>query len=195
MSTSAQPPSHRAILFNGPSNSGKTTLAHQLVNRLAQIQMHNRSITQPIRQMTATLLGIHLDAITYRTIKDQKMDLTKATIKQTMIAIGSAATDHYGSTFWVRRALLNCTTPGIYVFDDLGFQEELEYFKRCWGKENVFTIRLFRSECSFKGDIRSYVVATVPRCLSLSNNSSIEEAIDTILLHLSTLDWGLSFDD
>lgn len=155
----------KAIILNGPPGVGKDTLANLLVQALEQWdkpkQAKHREFKSALFDIALAISGMSTSEWHYNYHRDRKEvahpALAGKSPREFLIHISEVVVKPlYGDDFFGKRALLKTKgDPAHYhVFSDGGFLSELIPLTEL---HEVVVFRLFRDDCSFKGDSRNYI--------------------------------------
>ena len=189
---------NKVIIFNGPPYSGKDSITEYICKKtkathsefkdhlykctsvlfnIALDDFKNLATTRETKEQITPLLTVPRFVID-RHLYDKWMSPREALI----FTSENIIKPQFGKRYFGRIAANNLTLDVGNVFSDGGFNEELIPVLEKTGSENLLIVKLYRGNCSFSGDSRSYL--NVPEgvdCLELHNNKTIEEAGDTVL--------------
>jgi hypothetical protein len=152
------------IILNGPPNCGKDTLADLLVD----YGFHKHEMKDRLYLDTALLFKVDLyplrNRATSRHFKDEPwedlvLDGKLITPRQALIHTSEdVIKPNQGDDYFGEAAARKCINQHsvLAVFSDGGFEAEIEPLLDIY--ENVVIFRLHRSDCSFEGDSRNYLM-------------------------------------
>ena len=152
------------ILLNGPSGSGKDTVASHLIPYL---KFTHLKFAAPIKRMVAALL--QCDQRTLEAIKDEPNRMLRYedsairrddTPRQLLIALSEELLKRrYGNSYFGNALWTEATTSSskLFVVSDCGFESEVGRLINSAGANNCLLIRLHRVGCDFSNDSRSYI--------------------------------------
>ena len=184
--------------FSGPPHCGKDSIARTMSSQFDSMELidsYIMSLARPMRYNGMSLLGFDpQDDEKYAEVKDQKHELFGDTLRNHMIAESETfIKPRYGKDFWGRKLKVDAGiiwNENVVIFvPDFGFKEEVEFFEREIGCENVLTVQIERDGCDFSKDSRDYVCGE--NMLRLYNNWSLEWAGMTIQAHMISMGWTL----
>lgn len=179
----------KVIILNGPPGSGKDVIAKYMSESNGGIDVFHREVKKTLFKQALAISGINEEDwfLRYedRELKNKPWDkLGGLSQRQFLIKISEEwvkpvfGKDFYGEVAGkLAKDYVNhkCTV----VFSDGGFQEEFDTIKKIVGEENILLVRLYRGECTFEGDSRSYL--SNPNFeMELINDSTLEEAAKRI---------------
>lgn len=152
------------VILNGPPNCGKDTLADLLVN----YGFHKHEMKARLYLDTANLFKVDLTLLknraTSRHFKDEPWEelvLNDRTMTPRQALIHTSEDvikPTHGDSYFGEAAAQKCISSisSLAVFSDGGFEAEIEPLLGQY--RNVIIFRLHRSDCSFEGDSRSYLM-------------------------------------
>lgn len=180
-------PLNLAVILNGPPNSGKDTLADALEPYGFEKQMFKTALYE----QTAYYLQMDLDRFkqqaTNRITKEEKTLIhptqgVEFSPREAMIHVSEhMIKPHCGKDFFGIAAAQRCLDhkAQLAVFSDGGFKEELRPLEGIY--EHIVVIRLYRDDCSFDNDSRTYFDGTF-NCHDVELiNGDIQHGVDSIL--------------
>lgn len=165
----------RLIFLNGPSQSGKTTIANMLIDLDAGIEVYHHA--QPLWAMLECIQsggdfsGDPTDEPDYESqeFKDSlvpfypglKQSMNPPTQREVLIQLGRWVRAAFGNeklgamaATWTGSALDFCDSvvyPAVRTPDDLG------PLVRAAGKDACILLRIYRTGCEFTGDVGDYI--------------------------------------
>jgi len=158
----------RIILFNGPPESGKDTLALELAQGL-NMPVALAKMSFPLKRAAASLYDVDLDEFNQMSKNQSSEKLLGQTPRQVQISLSEdyMKPKHGDAVFGrimvstVNNLIEECTQNSIDVgyvaVSDCGFYEELRPLVDAFGPESFLLLRLHRKGKDFGSDSRSYV--------------------------------------
>lgn len=157
------------VAFNGPSQSGKDTLADFLVDHMdaqgVDAPVFRESLSMPLRKIAYAMAGWRgqLDGPSYEDFKRAKfIAFGGITGRQLMIDVSEKfLKPTYGveimAQMLIDRHAGLALNNKVILIRDTGFQLELEPLIRWVGVKNIRVVQVHRNGCSFEGDSREWV--------------------------------------
>jgi hypothetical protein len=183
------------IGLNGPPRCGKDTIGVRLKERLdglTNLPVHQQALAATMRDGAYAILGMSGGQKHYDSIKDQPLEMLGGkTFRRFMIDMSETfVKTQYGQDFW-GRLMLNRNRvwwnviPSIIIVTDIGFKAEVEYL--CGKSTSYLGIQVDRVGTDFYNDSRGYCWSQNYGGidLALSNNGTVDEAVDEILQLIS----------
>lgn len=156
----------KLVLFNGPPKSGKDSAINALDNIFDCTEFCHYKMTTPMDNAIKEFLSIpHLTWLLCRNeFKDETPpEFFGAIPRKALIEFSERwAKPVFGNSIFGKLAVKNeIFNQDILVgISDAGFIEELEELIKHVGEQNVLLIRVYRNNCTFVGDSRSYYDAS-----------------------------------
>lgn len=184
----------KAILFNGPPQSGKDTAVRLLAKHLTASNNYMPiclKMAYPIKAAVHAFAGLDVEDDFFEDMKDRPCDpLLGATPRELYIAFGeNFLKPHFGKNalgrIFVNRMLqyddaFYDPKEVVVLCSDIGFIEEVEEVVDALGINNILMFTMHRVGTSFAGDSRDYVdYRTVTNHL-IYNNGDIDDLRGTI---------------
>ena len=149
----------KVVILNGPPGSGKDEGALACQQRISNC--HQKEFKEQLFRLTKTIYGLtdeQWERMYTRENKEKKYDsLGDKSPREAMIFVSeNVIKPNFGKRYFGDIAAKNLF-PGINVFSDGGFKEELDGIYEMIGPENMLIIRLHRKGCNFDNDSRSYI--------------------------------------
>lgn len=182
----------KVILLNGPPGCGKDTIA----NRLDKFT--NVKFAGPLKSGCFNLIyggsplktdSLQEELTTLETKKPEPvMENRSVTWRQFMIAVSeNLMKPLFGKSIFgqlAAEAIVRYNTEDYkkvnFAVSDSGFEEEAQVIIDNFGAKNVLLFRIYRDGVDFAGDSRSYLELPGIRSYDIFNNSTIEDAVDTV---------------
>lgn len=181
----------KAIILNGPPESGKDTLADHLVFSASGIRnAEKREFKTKLFEIAASLAGITMNHMVLlnnqetKNIPSPELPGGKSPRQWLIFVSEVVVKPHLGLRYFGQAAaktLVN--TNAVYVFSDGGFDEEAVEIVRKVGKENLLVLRLSRPDKTFAGDSRRYLDPNTAGATIAVKNTKDQETF----LHEATL--------
>lgn len=155
-----QPTKKSAVIYNGPPGSGKDFICKELVASEDEVVFH-REFKHRLYMLTMNIYGVSPDVFweiyNDRAVKEKPLDIFDGlSIRQAMIKVSEEAIKPVFGKDYFGRAAANSMLPGLNVFSDGGFIEELEpVYEATEG--NLLIVRIHADGCDFKSDSRNYI--------------------------------------
>jgi hypothetical protein len=168
------------VFLNGPSGSGKDTVARELTPYL---EFRHLKFASPLKRAAAGLLDIELRSV--EDFKDKPVSLlNEATLRTHLIdyfdfLAGAYGSDILGRILW--KEIQNSARP-LIVVSDSGKEEEVSYVVRRAGAKNCLVLRIHRKGYGFEGDNRQYLTEQVCPSRDVWNDST-KEQVTMFALH------------
>ena len=187
----------QVVFLNGPINSGKDALGKMLVDYFKELNYpaQTERFKEKLYQHTAELFKVDKDWLIEiandRVNKELPCDeLHGHSPRQALIFTSeNVYKPIYGKDYFGKQTAKELKS-GITFITDSGFYEEAMAVVKVVGVENCLVVNIYRDGCGYSSnDSRGYINLdgySVPR-LKLDNNSTLENARDTILNALGVL--------
>lgn len=159
---------HKIILINGPSYSGKDT-AGKILQRMFGARQYkmSRPLKDGLREffcfsydMMQSSIEVHKDERYNVGLFRTKEGIT-LTWREVQISLSEEwAKPLFGDDILGRIAVSYLTEPTSFsmtVITDSGFRDETLPLVAAFGADNILLIQLTKQDCSFEGDSRSYI--------------------------------------
>ena len=189
----------KIIMFNGPPNSGKDTLADELVKILGPKALRS-SFALSLKDLVATALFVTVEDVERH--KDEAMNVAAGGDSMAILALDDVTFRDaliyfsegfmkplFGHNIWGKTLSLALKLhmeeqpdTEFCVISDLGFEDELQTFIDDYGAENVLVVRVSRHDTSFENDSRHYVECKDCAIIGVKNeNKTPNEVCQSIL--------------
>lgn len=180
------------ILFNGPPQSGKDTLAQMLADHLYHVsgaRVVQDSLSMPLRKIAYQMVGESYGVTAsppYEEFKNMYFEEFQRTGRQLMIDVSEKfLKTNYGESVMAR---MLCTShidgDGILLIRDSGFQLEIDPIVKAFGPENVYLVQVHRHGCDFSNDSREWVTLDGRMCMIHNNGDFLSLETSARRLHL-----------
>jgi len=148
-----------AIIFNGPPGSGKDYICKELV--ATDEPVFHKEFKHRLYMLTMNIYGISPDVFweiyNDREMKEKPLDVFGSlSARQAMIKVSEECIKPAFGKDYFGLAAANSMMPGMNVFSDGGFLEEIELVYDAT-KGQMLIIRLYSPSCDFSSDSRSYI--------------------------------------
>lgn len=149
----------QVLILNGPPNSGKDVAAEVMCGRLNNV--YHREFKTKLFEMALVITGLtkgDWDYLYDRTRKDTSCEeCFGRSPRQLLIDISEKMIKPQFGKMYFGEAAARSLNPGINIFSDGGFYEEVLPLIETCGAENVVIARIGREGCTFEGDSRNYL--------------------------------------
>lgn len=155
------------VVFNGPPQSGKDTMAELLAAHMDQqgvvTMVVPESLSLPLRWIAYAMTGYEgrrVDGPDYEEFKTTHFPAFNATGRQIMIDICERfLKPTYGIEIMANllRARNENIGPAVLLIRDGGFQTEIESLVRWVGEDNLYVVNVLRNGTSFENDSREWI--------------------------------------
>ena len=181
----------RIIFYlNGPPGCGKDSIGQGICDAL-RTEVQKLAFKSHLYVVTAAIVGMDLDDFvaicTDRETKDRRGLLPSGpfgndTPRDAMIFVSERVIKpSLGKSFFGNIAAMSVLPhPGVTVFTDSGFSEEIARVHGELPEAIHVLVRIHRDGCSFEGDSRSHLSMGSERIheFDIQNNGSIDEAVE-----------------
>lgn len=168
----------RVVILNAPPTSGKDEAAMHLAANYKNT--HQREFKAQLFKLTMLIWGVSQETWDFLYTRERKeikteilggMSPREALIHTSEVVVKPNYGNQYFGIFAAKTL-----TPGVSVFSDGGFIEEVKPLIDMVGAGNIHVIRIKRPGYTFAGDSRSYLPdGTVPSMIDIDNDGSFEE--------------------
>ena len=179
----------KIILLNGPSGSGKDTLA----DAIEDYRTKKIKFAEPLRRLVIAALnldntdqaGIWLEH-NKNVPNDSLMGMTP---REYMIWMSEKCyKPRFGKAVFGRIAVDRIrvfdSIYDIFTVSDSGFDSEAQVLVDEFGSNNIMLVHLHRDGCTFMNDSRSYIELDHVRQVDIFNDFSIDIAVKSLNLHV-----------
>ena len=149
------------ILLNAPPNSGKDTIADELVRSLGFIKKEFKTSLYEAyfnyHHVPESMVNILMNYFTSRELKDTPTELfNNKTPRQALIDFSEKVYKPlHGKDVFAKAAIEGLDANKHYVFSDCGFTEEVDSLAK--SDIPLLLIQLDREGCTFDNDSRKYI--------------------------------------
>ena len=186
------------IYLNGPSTSGKTTLADKLIS-LDEKSILQYHFATPLWTVCDTLLEHRLSI---NTGADAPLDFNSQEVKESrpfasalktwreiLIDLGNVTRNAFGSDYFSHAAAIATETMllnGIetIIFPTTRTLDDLSELVKLVPKRNQLLIRIERDGTSFENDIGNYLYPEIPS-ITMENNGTLDEFYTSVISYLT----------
>lgn len=165
-----------SVVLNGPPMSGKDVAAKHLISALKNSR--HIQFKDHLFDCTCVLFRVSkhdfLSLYNSRATKDSPCrELNGLSPRQAVIFTAEEVIKpKFGRDYFGISAAKN-VSPGINIFSDAGFKEEIETIKQ--ESDDTLIVQIYREGCSFHADSRDYVSVDGCKIIKLYNNSSLKD--------------------
>lgn len=177
----------KVVILNGPPSSGKDTLTDEMVKYYADnnIPCHHLRFKTKLYDLVQCVYSLTDEDMQHLKINKEvpNTKLDGLSFRQSLIKVSEEVIKpNYGKNYFGISAA-KAVKPGINIFSDGGFNEELDDLVKKVGTTNIILVRLYRQETSFEGDSRTYIY---PQHLGIAsfdfeNRFDIEKSTEYLL--------------
>ena len=151
----------KVVILNGPPRSGKDTLTDAMISGFAWqgVPCHHLRFKTKLYDLVQCVYSITdstMEVMKYNKEVPNTL-LDDITFREALIKVSEEAIKpNYGQDYF-GIAASKALQPGINIFSDGGFKDELNPLIQAVGKDNIIIVRLHRKGTSFMGDSRTYL--------------------------------------
>jgi hypothetical protein len=202
------------IFLNGPPESGKSTLAHMILNQ--DQSSYIEAFAEPLRQMVYTTFFPEEGPIDYsielhdHQTKRENMylkakldfedrdlsDLPNLDIRDTMIGFADYLRASFGQDILGRLLFKRIVDLTMYhshfLIEDTYFPEEAKFLVNRVGPSACHLIRIHRAGTEFKRDGRNYISLPEVQTLDIHNDGTPEQMFDIVMAEFRPSNVGVN---